>query len=312
MKRGKGEPPKNLPASVKARLLTIARSRNEDFNAILTRYVIERVLHRLASSSHASDFLLKGAMTRLELIFREVCQVPVFEDGLGFDPTTVHAAPIREEAVYDGVRVTFLATLGTARIPVQVDVGFGDSTEPPPEVVELPTLLDHPLWALYGLLLPVLHFFHDFRCVATGRIARHQFPRPRVLLYAFTALMVGLVASVVFQLAHCVEETSFPRPPLPGERLPSAWPVHQVETTVDFAQGNRALSWYLGGLNFQIEHHLFPRICHVHYPTIAPMVRKVCADFEIRYVTHETFTGALKSHFRWIRHLGRSWRWSAS
>lgn len=89
-------------------------------------------------------------LTRLELIFREVCQVPVFEDGLGFDPITVHAAPIREEAVYDGVRITFLATLGTARIPVQVDVGFGDSTEPPPEVVELPTLLDHPAPRLHG------------------------------------------------------------------------------------------------------------------------------------------------------------------
>ncbi len=193
------------------------------------------------------------------------------------------------------------------------------------------------LWVLYGFLLPVWHFFHDFRCVATGRIARHRFPRPRgwslvemiagkvlffgyalaipilfhpawkvFLFYAFTAVIIGVVLSVVFQLAHCVQEANFPSPPPPGGRLASAWGVHQVQTTVDFAQGNRILSWYLGGLNFQIEHHLFPRICHVHYPVIAPIVRNVCADFDIRYAAHETLADALKSHFRWIRRLGRS------
>jgi linoleoyl-CoA desaturase len=82
--------------------------------------------------------------------------------------------------------------------------------------------------------------------------------------------------------------------------------VHQVETTVDFAGANRLLTWYVGGLNFQIEHHLFPHICHVHYPHIAKIVRATCAEFDVRYTAHETFLGALASHWRWLRRMGHA------
>jgi linoleoyl-CoA desaturase len=191
------------------------------------------------------------------------------------------------------------------------------------------------LWPLYGLLLPKWHFLYDFKNVMKARIARNRFPRPRgwnlvgliagktlflgwafvipalfhpwwlVLLgYAATAFVLGLILSVIFQLAHCVEEADFPEPS-PTDRLPDAWAVHQVQTTVDFARGGRILTWYVGGLNFQIEHHLFPRICHVHYPRIAPIVQSVCAEFGVRYTAHPTLLAAMSSHWRWLRRMGR-------
>jgi hypothetical protein len=176
MKRPKGTPPSNMAASVKARLLALAKERGEDFNFILNRYVLERLLYRLAASPHAKTFLLKGAMLftvwsrqphratkdidllgygkpdpeRLVTIFGAVCDVVVPDDGIIFLASTLQAHTIREEAVYDGIRVTFVARVGTAKVPVQVDVGFGDSTNPPPELVEIPTLLDIPSTKMMG------------------------------------------------------------------------------------------------------------------------------------------------------------------
>jgi hypothetical protein len=176
MKRPKGTPPSNMAASVKARLLALAKERGEDFNFILNRYVLERLLYRLAASPHAKTFLLKGAMLftvwsqqphratkdidllgygkpdpeRLVTIFGAVCDVVVPDDGIIFLASTLQAHTIREEAVYDGIRVTFVARVGTAKVPVQVDVGFGDSTNPPPELVEIPPLLDIPSTKMMG------------------------------------------------------------------------------------------------------------------------------------------------------------------
>jgi hypothetical protein len=171
VKRPKSEPRKNVPASIKAQLLTLARTGAEDFNSVLTRYVLERFLYRLSLSPHSHEFLLKGALLftvwserphratkdidllgfgepnleRLVAGFREVCATPVgADDGLTFNADSVRAEPIREQAFYDGIRVTLVAHLGSARIPVQVDVGFGDATSPSPEIVELPTLLNQP------------------------------------------------------------------------------------------------------------------------------------------------------------------------
>lgn len=126
-----------------------------------------------------------------------------------------------------------------------------------------------------------------------------------LLYYAGTATMVGFVLSVVFQVAHCVEEADFPEPTPGTNRLADAWAVHQVQTTVDCGQGNRLLTWYIGGLNFQIEHHLCPRICHVHYPHIGKIVQAVCAESGVRYTTHESFLDAVSSHWRWLRRMGR-------
>jgi linoleoyl-CoA desaturase len=117
---------------------------------------------------------------------------------------------------------------------------------------------------------------------------------------------VGLILAVVFQLAHCLEEADFPSAPQGSSRMPVDWARHQVQTTVDFARGNRALTWYLGGLNYQIEHHLFPRICHLHYPAIAGIVETTCAEFGVPYHAHSGLGGALTSHWRWLRRMGRA------
>jgi linoleoyl-CoA desaturase len=125
-----------------------------------------------------------------------------------------------------------------------------------------------------------------------------------LLCYAAASFAQGLALSIVFQLAHCVEEAAFPLPQADTGRIDNAWAVHQVETTVDFAQSSRLLSWFVGGLNFQIEHHLFPRVCHIHYPALAQLVEETCREFGLRYVAHRTFLAGVASHFRWLRRMG--------
>jgi linoleoyl-CoA desaturase len=192
------------------------------------------------------------------------------------------------------------------------------------------------LWALYGFLGPKWHFVDDFKNVIQARIARNRLPRPSgwrlfemvggkalffgwalvvpalfhrwwvvLLFYAITAFVVGLTLSVVFQLAHCVEDADFPQLSPGADQLSSAWAVHQVQTTVDFARRSGLLTWYLGGLNFQIEHHLFPTICHIHYPAISGIVQAVCAEFGVPYTAHDKLLGAVVSHWRWLRRMGR-------
>jgi linoleoyl-CoA desaturase len=115
---------------------------------------------------------------------------------------------------------------------------------------------------------------------------------------------MGFLLSVVFQVAHCVEEAEFPAPRASTGRLDHAWAVHQAETSVDFCRRSRIMSWLLGGLNFQIEHHLFPRISHVHYPAISSLVEQTCREFGIRYAVHRSFWAGIGSHFRWLRRMG--------
>lgn len=164
------EPKKDLPASVRARLLNLAKQRGEDLDLVLKRFGIERLLYRLSESSHKGSFILKGAMLfelwmgqahrttkdldllgsgttdipRLEAVFRDLCVLPVEADGLEFLPESVRGSEIREDNLYQGVRVTLLARLGAARISLQVDIGFGDAVFPAPEEVEYPSLLGFP------------------------------------------------------------------------------------------------------------------------------------------------------------------------
>jgi hypothetical protein len=166
----KGKPRTNLAASVRQRLLNLAQARGEDFQRLLTRYAIERFLYRLSQSPHASCFILKGALlfllwmeepprrtkdldllgtgdpspACLTEICRELCALAVENDGLTFAPETVTARFIREDNVYGGVRIRLVAFLEKARIPIRIDVGFGDAITPAPQEVPFPTLLDFP------------------------------------------------------------------------------------------------------------------------------------------------------------------------
>ena len=169
-------PPVNVSASVRARLLKIAKERREDFTLTLMNYAAERFLYRLSKSSHADRFILKGALmfTAWKLasyrptmdidllgktanqvggvvgIVKEVCTQSVEPDGLIFDPATVVGARIAEDANYKGIRIRFRANLGTARLTLQLDIGFGDVIVPAPQPAEYPTILDFPAPRLPG------------------------------------------------------------------------------------------------------------------------------------------------------------------
>lgn len=162
--------PRNISASVRARLLDRARAERSDFQILLTRYALVRLLYRLSVSSHRDRFILKGAMlfvtwvadpfrpTRgLDLLghgdddaeaiaetFRAICAQPVADDGVTFDVAALTAAPIREESEYGGVRVRTTATIAGARISIQVDIGSGDAVTPAPVEIVYPALLDAP------------------------------------------------------------------------------------------------------------------------------------------------------------------------
>ncbi|EDY81173.1 conserved domain protein [Verrucomicrobiia bacterium DG1235] len=157
----------NLAASVRQRLLNKSKENREAFDFVLSRYAIERFLYRLSLSQHSNTFVLKGAIlfyfwnhemhrpTRdidflgsgtadceiLERIITEIVTTPACEDGLTFNTSTIKAAPIREEAFYDGIRAKLIAKLGTVRIPMQIDIGFGDAVTPAPETKHIQSLI---------------------------------------------------------------------------------------------------------------------------------------------------------------------------
>lgn len=127
---------------------------------------------------------------------------------------------------------------------------------------------------------------------------------PTLVGFLTMATICGVFISVILQLAHLVEACDFPVPEPKSGNIENQWAVHQLETTTNFATRNKALSWLLGGLNFQIEHHLFPRISHIHYPEISKIVKQACHDFNVRYVEYRTFFQAMKSHVLYLKAIG--------
>ncbi len=123
-----------------------------------------------------------------------------------------------------------------------------------------------------------------------------------VLGWASMHFLTGLILSCIFQLAHVMPSTEFPLPDENSE-LESDQIVHQMLTTANFAPTNRLLSWYVGGLNYQIEHHLFPNICHVHYRELSKIVKATAEEFKLPYHSEPTFFGALVSHGKMLRQL---------
>jgi len=115
---------------------------------------------------------------------------------------------------------------------------------------------------------------------------------------------LGLSLAVVFQLAHVVEETEFEYCGEEDVIIENEWAIHQLKTTANFAPGNIFITWFVGGLNYQIEHHLFPRISHVHYPELSKIIQAKCKEFGIQYHTIPTMGSAMLSHHRHMRSLG--------
>jgi linoleoyl-CoA desaturase len=117
---------------------------------------------------------------------------------------------------------------------------------------------------------------------------------------------LGFTLAIVFQLAHVVEETEFVAAPLQETTvIENEWAIHQLKTTSNFSPNSKMVSWFVGGLNYQVEHHLFPRISHIHYPALSKIVKEKCEEFNVPYNCIPTLNGAVKSHFRFIKSLGK-------
>ena len=192
-------------------------------------------------------------------------------------------------------------------------------------------------WFLYTLLHIMWIFVTDYKKYFRGRIGdvplRKMTSREHIafwsakIIYAFmvvvlpiyilgfvqwllgfllVSMITGFVISIVFQLAHTVEHTDFPLPSEASGKIENEWAIHQVVTTANFATENKLISWLVGGLNFQIEHHLFPKISHIHYPAISKIIRQTCQEYGIPYIVYPKMRHAIVSHVSYLRKLGQA------
>ncbi|SMB97602.1 Linoleoyl-CoA desaturase [Hymenobacter roseosalivarius DSM 11622] len=191
-------------------------------------------------------------------------------------------------------------------------------------------------WFLYALLYIAWIFFMDYQKYFKGKIGAMPIKKMtatdqsvfwgfkviHLLLFmalpiytvGFVSWLVGFVIfaavagftlSLVFQLAHTVEHAAFPMPDEITNKLEDEWAIHQIKTTANFATHNKVISWLVGGLNFQVEHHLFPKISHVHYPAISKIIKQMCEEFDITYNEYPKMRYAVASHVSHLRELGR-------
>jgi len=188
------------------------------------------------------------------------------------------------------------------------------------------------LWILY-CLVHLRYVYSDFQQLISGTISKWKMPRPKgwelatfimgkfvffsftlvipsflhpiwqvLLVYLLVSAIISLIFIVITQLAHMGSEVEH----LDVTKvIPNEWAVHQLQTTADFAQDNKVLTWYVGGLNYQVEHHLFTDVSHVHYPALAKIIKEVSEEFGVRYTVHKSFIDALRSHYRFLRDMGR-------
>ena len=188
---------------------------------------------------------------------------------------------------------------------------------------------------LYGLSYFAWIFYNDFKKYFTGKIGQGKYNKlefnehlifwstkvfyivayliiPMMILgvakafigFGIVLFVTGLCTAIVFQLAHVVEGTAFVQTTGESHKIEQEWAVHQVCTTANFATNNKFISWMLGGLNFQVEHHLFPRISHVHYPKINEFVKEACEEYNVTYLEYSTMLKAIRSHFSHIKKMG--------
>lgn len=195
-------------------------------------------------------------------------------------------------------------------------------------------------WLFYGLLYIVWIFYTDYKKYFTGKVGnvpikKMTFP-DHLLFWVFKILHIvmfvllpvyimgfqywiigflvytitaGLILSFVFQLAHTVEETAFPVPVQPANKIQDEWAIHQLKTTANFATKNKIITWFTGGLNYQVEHHLFPKISHIHYPAVSQIIKKKCVELGLPYIEHPKMSTAIKSHIAYLKKLSINPQW---
>ncbi|QDA61156.1 fatty acid desaturase family protein [Hymenobacter jejuensis] len=192
-------------------------------------------------------------------------------------------------------------------------------------------------WFLYSLLYIAWIFVMDYQKYFKGKIGSMPIKKMSfsdqsvfwgfkalhlvlfivlpIYMLGFVSWMIGFLAfgsvagftlSLVFQLAHTVEHAAFPMPHEITNKLEDEWAIHQIKTTANFATHNKVISWLVGGLNFQVEHHLFPKISHVHYPAISKIVKQMCEEFNIEYNEYPKMRYAVASHVSFLRQMGRA------
>lgn len=189
---------------------------------------------------------------------------------------------------------------------------------------------------LYGLTYLFWIFYNDIKKYFTGKIADNTYMKPMsrkehiifwvtkvtyisvflvlpmffagvvptLVGYGVMVFVTGLFIAVVFQLAHVVEHAEFVDPKVDGGSIENEWAIHQLATTANFATGNKLWNWLFGGLNFQVEHHLFPKVSHIHYPALNKRLKEVCTEFNVRYREFPTLRSALWSHLVYLRQVG--------
>jgi len=189
---------------------------------------------------------------------------------------------------------------------------------------------------LYGFTYLFWIFYNDLKKYFTGKVADHTQMKPMnmrehivfwvskvfyvglflvlpmfmtsvvdtLVGYGVMVFVTGVMLAVVFQLAHVVEHSDFVTPAIGAGHVESEWAIHQVVTTANFATRNKVWNWLFGGLNFQVEHHLFPKISHIHYPELNKRLKKVCAEFNVQYREFPSLRSALWSHLAHLRQVG--------
>ena len=165
---------------------------------------------------------------------------------------------------------------------------FLDRKHPPGEVAGL--FIGKAIYYSWAILIPLLVVEVAWWHVAFGFLVMN--------------LVAGTILGVVFQLAHVVEDITYPTPDDAGA-MSSAWMAHELQTTSNFGRRNWLLCWYVGGLNFQVEHHLFPKVCSIHYPAISGIVEETALAHGLPYNHHATLREAIRSHYRSLALLGR-------
>jgi linoleoyl-CoA desaturase len=195
----------------------------------------------------------------------------------------------------------------------------------------------HIYWVgLYGVTYLLWIFVQDFTKYFTGKIGDSKFRKMdtkehiifwvskilyiavfiivplftvglvgTIIGYLVISFVCGFIIAIVFQLAHIVEDAQFSTPDKEAFKIDEEWAVHQIKTTANFATKSKIVGWFTGGLNFQVEHHLFPRISHIHYSKISQFVRETCEQFNITYLEFPTVLSAVRSHVVHLKHVGR-------
>ncbi|HOY96392.1 MAG TPA: acyl-CoA desaturase [Catalimonadaceae bacterium] len=160
------------------------------------------------------------------------------------------------------------------------------------------TLKDHfVFW-----ITKIVHVF-----IFIGIPAFFMGPKLAILGYLILCLSCGFTLAIIFQLAHIVEGTIFSsKDENDTVLIGSEWSIHQINTTVNFGTESKVLTWLLGGLNFQMVHHLFPKISHVHYPALHKIICETCDEYNVKYVEYKNFWSAVGSHLRYLNQMGKA------